>query len=81
MRLQKDGIVPKFTTKPGTPEFDNDEGVKVANEIFKLRDEINSGGENISVYRAGQIYKGMHPELYQKKQPVHAIQTLNIKLQ
>lgn len=70
-RLQKDGIVPKFMTKPGTPEFDNDEGVKVANEILKLRDEINAdGNEKISVYRAGQIYKGMHPELYQKKQTV-----------
>lgn len=70
-RLQKDGIVPKFTTKPGTPEFDNDEGVKVANEILKLRDEINAdGNEKISVYRAGHIYKGMHPELYQKKQTV-----------
>lgn len=68
-RLQKDGIVPKFTTQPGTPEFDNDEGVKVANEILKLHAEINaSGDEKISVYRAGQIYKGMHPELYQKKQ-------------
>lgn len=70
-RLQKDGIVPKFTAKPGTPEFDNDEGVKFANEILKLRDEINADGkEKISVYRAGQIYKGMHPELYQKKQTV-----------
>lgn len=70
-RLQKDGIVPKFTAKPGTSEFDNDEGVKVANEILKLRDEINAdGNEKISVYRAGQIYKGMHPELYQKKQTV-----------
>lgn len=63
--------MPKFTAKPGTPEFDNDEGVKVANEILKLRDEINADGkEKISVYRAGQIYKGMHPELYQKKQTV-----------
>lgn len=69
-RLQKDGIVPKITAKPDSAEFNNDEGVKVANEILKLRDEINSGGENISVYRAGQIYKGMHPELYQKKQTV-----------
>ena len=70
-RLQKDGIVPKFTAKPGTPEFDSDEGVKVANEILKLHTEINADGkEKISVYRAGQIYKGMHPELYQKKQTV-----------
>lgn len=70
-RLQKDGIVPKFTAKPGTPEFDSDEGVKVANEILKLHAEINADGkEKISVYRAGQIYKGMHPELYQKKQTV-----------
>lgn len=69
-RLQKEGIVPKITAKPDSAEFNNDEGVKVANEILKLRDEINSGGENISVYRAGQIYKGMHPELYQKKQTV-----------
>lgn len=67
-RLQKEGVVPKITAQPNTAEFNDDEGVKVANEILKLRDEINSDGkEQISVYRAGLIYKGMHPELYQTK--------------
>lgn len=69
-RLQKEGIVPKINADLNSDGFNDDEGVKVANEILKLHQELNAGGERISVYRAGQIYKGMHPELYAPKPTV-----------
>ena len=65
--LQKQGIVPKITAKPNTPEFNNDPGVVRANDILAVYQEYQGRGESISVETAGQIYKAQHPELYVKK--------------
>lgn len=67
-RLQKEGIVPNFIAKPGTAEFNDDPGVKRANDIIAIRDEVNArGGEQISTYTAGLIYKAQHAEEFAPK--------------
>lgn len=66
-KLQEQGIVPKITAKPNTPEFNNDPGVQRANEILNLWNEYRGRGEIISIETAGQIFKANHPELYQTK--------------
>lgn len=65
--LQKDGIVPKITTEPGTPEFDKDPGVIRANEILAYRQELINKGEQVSIVSAGKMFKADHPELYAPK--------------
>lgn len=66
-KLQEQGIVPKITAKPNTPEFNNDPGVQRANDILNLWNEYRGRGETISIETAGQIFKANHPELYQTK--------------
>lgn len=66
-KLQEQGIVPKITAKPNTPEFNNDPGVQRANEILNLWNDYRGRGEIISIETAGQIFKANHPELYQTK--------------
>ena len=63
-QLQADGIVPKITAQPGTPEFDKDPGVIRANEILAYRQKILQSGENISVVSAGKMFKADNPDLY-----------------
>lgn len=63
-QLQTDGIVPKITATPGTPEFDKDPGVIRANLILDYRQKLLAKGENISVVSAGKMFKADNPELY-----------------
>ena len=67
--LQKDGVLPKFTAKPNTPEFDKDPALILVNEILAFRDERRKAGSNLSVEDAAYIYKAQHPEKFttQKK--------------
>ncbi len=65
--LQKQGIVPKITAQPNTPEFNQDPGVQRANQILTLRNEYAARGENISIATAGQIFKANNPDLYVTK--------------
>lgn len=65
--LQTDGIVPKITAEPGTPEFDKDPGVIRANQILEYRQKLIQQGEQVSVVSAGKMFKADHPELYQTK--------------
>ena len=65
--LQKQGIVPKITAQPNTPEFNKDPGVQRANEILNLRREYLARGENISIETAGHIFKANNPDLYVTK--------------
>lgn len=65
--LQSDGIVPKITAEPGTPEFDKDPGVIRANQILEYRQKLIEQGEQVSVVSAGKMFKADHPELYQTK--------------
>lgn len=65
--LQKDGVIPKITAEPGTPEFDKDPGVLRANEILKYREELIRAGETVSIVSAGKMFKADHPELYVAK--------------
>ena len=67
--LQKEGVIPKITAKPGTAEFDKDPGVIRANEILALRNQYNAKGEQVSAYTAGLAYKALHPELYKESEP------------
>lgn len=69
-QLQTDGVVPKITAKPGTPEFDKDPGVIRANEILAYRAKLLADGEQVSVVSAGKMYKADHPELYVAKPTV-----------
>lgn len=62
--LQEDGTVPKIAAKPGTPEFNDDPGVKRANEILKYREALIAKGEQVSVVSAGKMYRADHPDLY-----------------
>lgn len=66
-QLQTDGVVPKITAEPGTPEFDKDPGVIRANEILAYRAKLLAAGENVSVVSAGKMFKADHPELYVTK--------------
>lgn len=66
-QLQKDGVVPTITAKPGTPEFDKDPGVIRANQILQYREEILKKGEYISVVTAGKAFKADNPDLYVTK--------------
>lgn len=66
-KLQEQGIVPKITAKPNTPEFDNDPGVKRANDILSLWGEYRNRGEMISIETAGRIFKAENPDLYKPK--------------
>ncbi len=65
--LQKDGIIPKITAEPGTPEFDKDPGVLRANEIIAYREDLLRQGERVSMVAAGKMFKADHPELYAPK--------------
>jgi hypothetical protein len=65
--LQNDGVIPKITAQPGTPEFDTDPGVIRANEILAYRQELIAKGENVSIVSAGKMFKADHPELYAPK--------------
>lgn len=65
--LQAQGIVPKITAQPNTPEFNNDPGVQRANQILTLRNEYLARGENISIETAGRIFKAENPDLYVTK--------------
>lgn len=65
--LQTQGIVPKITAQPNTPEFNNDPGVQRANQILTLRNEYLARGENISIETAGRIFKAENPDLYVTK--------------
>lgn len=69
-QLQTDGIVPKITAEPGTPEFDKDPGVIRANEILAYRAKLIAAGEQVSVVSAGKMFKADHPELYVTKPTV-----------
>ncbi len=66
-KLQEDGVIPKITAKPGTPEFDKDPGVLRANEIIAYREDLIKAGENVSMVSAGKMFKADHPELYAPK--------------
>lgn len=66
-KLQEDGVIPKITAKPGTPEFDKDPGVLRANEIIAYREDLLRAGENVSMVSAGKMFKADHPELYAPK--------------
>lgn len=65
--LQTQGIVPKITAQPSTPEFNNDPGVQRANQILTLRQTYIARGENISIETAGRIFKAENPDLYKPK--------------
>lgn len=66
-QLQKDGIVPRITAKPGTPEFDKDPGVIRANQILEYRQKLINAGEQVSVVSAGKMFKADNPDLYKAK--------------
>lgn len=63
-KLQRDGVIPKFNAKPRTKEFDNDPGVKLANEIIATWQQHRGAGENITLETAAQVYKALHPEAF-----------------
>lgn len=65
--LQNDGVIPKITAEPGTPEFDKDPGVIRANEILAYRQKLIEAGEQVSIVSAGKMFKADHPELYVAK--------------
>ena len=69
-RLQAEGFLPKIDEKLTGEAFNKQEGVKIANEILALHQDLNKQGQNISAYNAALIYKGMHPELYAPKPTV-----------
>lgn len=66
-QLQADGIVPKITAQPGTPEFDKDPGVIRANQILEYRQKLINAGETVSVVSAGKMFKADNPDLYVTK--------------
>lgn len=68
-QLQSDGVIPKITAQPGTPEFDKDPGVIRANQILEYRNKILASGENVSVVSAGKMFKADNPDLYAPKPP------------
>lgn len=63
-KLQRDGVIPKFKAKPRTKEFNNDPGVKLANEIIATWQQHRGAGENITLETAAQVYKALHPEAF-----------------
>lgn len=66
-QLQSDGVIPKITAEPGTPEFDKDPGVIRANQILEYRNKLLAAGENVSVVSAGKMFKADNPALYAPK--------------
>lgn len=68
-RLQKEGVLPKINAKPGTPEFANEDGVKLANEIIQFQAKLEAEGEKISIYRAGKLFKAENPDKFAPPKP------------
>jgi len=53
--LQRKGELPKFKAQPNSKDFDNDPGVKLANDILAFKEELNQ--KYLDEYNAGRPYK------------------------
>lgn len=68
-KLIDQGIVPKITTAANADGFNDDAGVKRAEEILDFWDGLRKQGEQISIETAGRLFKAEHPELYRGDNP------------
>ena len=64
--LQNAGDLPKPTTEPNTPEFDNDPAVKVINKVLNYQITRARQGVNLSVRDAYLLYRSEHPDDFKK---------------
>lgn len=64
--LQKSGDLPKPTTEPNTPEFDNDPAVKTINKVLNYQMTRARQGVNLSVHDALLLYRAEHPDDFKK---------------
>lgn len=70
--LQKSGDLPKPTTEPNTPEFDNDPAVKTINKVLNYQMTRARQGVNLSVRDALLLYRAEHPEDFKKTEGAKA---------
>lgn len=70
--LQKSGDLPKPTTEPNTPEFDNDPAVKTINKVLNYQMTRARQGVNLSVRDALLLYRAEHPEDFKKPEDAKA---------
>ena len=64
--LQRSGDLPKPTSQPNTPEFDNDPAVKVINKVLNYQITRARQGVNLSVRDAYLLYRSEHPDDFKK---------------
>lgn len=64
--LQNSGDLPKPTSEPNTPEFDNDPAVKVINKVLNYQITRARQGVNLSVRDAYLLYRSEHPDDFKK---------------
>lgn len=70
--LQESGDLPKPTTEPNTPEFDNDPAVKTINKVLNYQMTRARQGVNLSVRDALLLYRAEHPEDFKKPEDTKA---------
>ena len=70
--LQESGDLPKPTTEPNTPEFDNDPAVKTINKVLGYQMARARQGVNLSVKDALTLYRAEHPDEFKKPENTKA---------
>ena len=76
--LQKAGELPTPKAKQGTPEFDNDEAVKLINKVLNYRSSRMAEGLNLPIKDALMLYKSQHPDEFVKKEAKGDVERQNI---
>lgn len=76
--LQKAGELPTPKAKQGTPEFDNDEAVKLINKVLNYRSSRMAEGLNLPIKDALMLYKSQYPDEFVKKEAKGDIERKNI---
>lgn len=70
--LQESGDLPKPTTEPNTPEFDNDPAVKTINKVLGYQMIRARQGVNLSVKDALTLCRSEHPDWFKKPENTKA---------